>query len=323
MTPVEKVAAVLIGLGEETAAEVIKHLREDEVEKITGAIASLGTVTSEEIDQALSEFGTLLREVKSVHTGGPDFAREAVERAVGPEKAKRLMGRAAPEGAPVPTGVPAERIALILKKEHPQVIALALSRMDARVAAGALSALPEQLRDDVAYRLATIEDVTPDVIRELDKNLSRELQSLATGGTEVNGAERAAAILNVAGGSVERGVLRRLEAEDPELADRVRQKMFTFEDLADLKDRDLQRLLQNVDRNDLALALKSASDRLKERLLSNLSQRVAAGLKEDTEALGPRRRSEVEEAQLRIVSVGRDLDAAGEISMLRGAGEFV
>jgi flagellar motor switch protein FliG len=181
-----------------------------------------------------------------------------VEKALGPKKAQQIMSRvaSAPPQTLIPKDFPLDRIAALLAKEHPQVIALLLSRTRPEVAAGVLSALPAEIRDDVAYRIATLGDVAPDILSELEQRLSAEIRALVSGGgMEMRGADRAAAILNRAGGSLEKSVLAKLEDQDPDLADQVRRKMFTFEDLAGLSDRDLQRLLQSADRRELALAL--------------------------------------------------------------------
>lgn len=326
MTPLQKVAAILIGLGEETTAKIMKYLQPDEVEAIAKAIASVKTVSQEDIEAALTEFEALFRAGQRTDLGGAEFAREAVEKAVGPKRAQQIMSRVAtaPPRTLIPKDFPLDRIATLLAKEHPQAIALLLSRMRPEVAAGVLSALPAEIRDDVAYRIATLGDVAPDILSELEQKLSAEIRALvAGGGAEVKGADRAAAILNRAGSSLEQSILTKLAEKDPDLADQLRQKMFSFEDLSDLSDRDLQRLLQNADRKDLSLSMKLASDRLKGRILANLSRRVAAGLQEDIQLLGPRRKSEVEEAQRHILDLARELDAAGEITLSRGDEEKI
>jgi flagellar motor switch protein FliG len=327
MTPIQKVAAILIGLGQETAARIMKHLHPEEVEAITKAIASMQAVSQEQIAEALAEFEALFRAGQRADAGGPEFAREALEKAVGPKRAQQIMARvesAVSQRGLIPKGIPPDRIAALINKEHPQVIALLLACMEPDTAAGVLNALPVEIRDDVAYRIATLDDVAPDALKDLQKNLSAEVRKLIAGeGVEVKGTDRAAAILNRAGSSLEQSVLTKLAERDPDLADQLRQKMFSFEDLADLSDRDLQKLLQNAGRKELTLAMKMASDRLKERVLANLSKRVAAGLQEDIQLLGPRRKSEVEEAQRHILDLARDLDAAGEIALSRGDEEKI
>ncbi len=327
MTSLQKVAAILIGLGEETAAQIMKHLHPEEVEAIAKAIASTRTVSQEQIAEALAEFETLFRAGQRADAGGPEFAREAIEKAVGPRRAQQIMARvesAVSQRGLIPKGIPPDRVAALINKEHPQVIALLLACMDPDAAAGVLNALPIEIRDDVAYRIATLDDVAPDVLKDLQKNLSAEIRKLIAGeGVEVKGTDRAAAILNRAGSSLEKTVLAKLEEKDPDLADQLRQKMFSFEDLTGLSDRDLQRLLQNAGRKELTLAMKMASDRLRERILANLSRRVAAGLQEDVQLLGPRRKSEVEDAQRHILDLARELDAAGEITLSRGDEERI
>lgn len=326
LTPLQKVAAILIGLGEEAAAQVMKYLQPDEVEAIVKTIASMKTVTPEEIEAALADFEALFRAGQRTDAGGLAFAREAVEKAVGPKRAEQILARVgtAPQRGLIPKGIPPDRIAALISKEHPQVIALLLACMEPDTAAGVLNALPVEIRDDVAYRIATLDDITPDVLKNLEKNLSAELRRLVAGeGVEVKGTDRAAAILNRASSALEKSVLRKMEEKDPDLADQLRQKMFTFEGLADLSDRDLQKFLQNAGRKELALAMKLASDRLRERIFANLSRRVAADLQEDIQLLGPRRKSEVEEAQRHIMDLARELEAAGEIDLSHGDEERI
>ncbi len=325
-TPLQKVAAILIGLGEEAAASILKHLQPDEVEALTGTIAAMGPLSPDEIDAALAEFEALFRAGQGTDAGGPAFAREVVEKAVGPKRAEQIMARihTAPQRGLIPKGAPPDRIAALISKEHPQVIALLLARMAPDISSGVLNALPEEIRDDVAYRIATLKDVAPDVLKDLEKTLSAELRKLVSGeGVEVKGTDRAAAILNRAGGALEKSVLRKMEEKDPDLADQLRKKMFTFENLTDLSDRDLQRLLQNASRKELALAMKLASDRLRERIFANLSKRVAADLREDIQLLGPKRKSEVEEAQRHIVDLARELETEGQIDLSRGDEEMI
>lgn len=318
MTPIQKVAAILIGLGEQAAAEILKHLRPEEIEAVTRAIASMKAVSQDETDAALQEFEALFRAGKQADAGGADFAREAVEKAVGPKKAQQIMSRVASPSPRtlIPKDFPLDRIAALMAKEHPQVIALLLSRMRPEVGAGVLSALPAEMRDDIAYRIATLGDVAPGLLADIEQKLSSEIRALVDGGgMEMKGSDRAAAILNRAGGALEKSVMAKLETSDPDLAEQLRRKMFTFENLAGLTDRDLQTLLQNADRKDLAMALKLASDRLKERMFANLSKRVAENLREDAQLLGPRRRSEVEEAQRRILDLVHELGESGRIEL--------
>ena len=318
----QKVAILMIALGQDTTAEVMKYLTEMEVEAIAQAIAALDVVTTEQEDEVLEEFEQLLVAGKYVSQGGLDFARGALEKALGPRKAQGLLDRVTSttsSGFYMLRNVDPNQIIPFLSKEHPQTIALILSQLDAAQAAGVLNGLPEELQADVSFRVATMESISPEVLRELEDSLAQDLQAILAGQvTEIGGPKAVAEILNRTGRSTEKSVLERLDAQDPELAEEVRNQMFVFDDIAKLTDREIQMILREVDTKDLSVALKGASEEMQDRIFTNMSERVGTMLKEEMEFSGPVRMSDVEEVQLRVVQVVRQLEEAGQVTIVRG-----
>ena len=317
-----KVAILMISLGQETTAEVMKYLTDHEIEQIAQAIAELDVVTTEQEDEILEEFEQLLLAGRYISLGGMDFARGALERALGPRKARMLLDRitsTTSSGFYMLRNVDPNQIIPFISKEHPQTISLILSQLDANQAAGVLNGLPEDLQSDVAYRMGIMDTISPQVLRELEESLADELQAILTGQiTEIGGPKAVAEILNRTGRSTEKKVLERLDTQDPELAEDVRNQMFVFDDIASLTDREIQMILGEVDLKDLAVALKGGSEKLQERIFSNVSEEVGQQIKEEMQFSGPVRLSDVEEVQLRIVQTVRQLEGSGQLTIVRG-----
>ena len=317
----QKVGIVMVALGEEVSGEVMKHLSDYEIEEITQAIASLKNISTELIDQVLDEFEQHLMAGEWIAQGGMDFARAALERAVGPRRAQEILERV---GSKVSSGfyilknVASDQIAPFISNEHPQTIALILSQLDSAQSAGILAQLAERLQADVAYRLATMENITPNVIKEIEEALEQSLKDILGGDQDVGGPKVVADILNLTGSSVEKSVLDQMDGQDPEVAEAVRNLMFVFADIVKLTDREIQTLLREVDQKDLVIALKTAEDELKDKVLGNMSERVRTFVNEEMEFLGPMRVSEVEEVQLRVVQQVRQLEEQGQVTIVRG-----
>jgi flagellar motor switch protein FliG len=321
LTPQQKVAVVMVALGEEVSGEVMKHLSDYEIEEITQAIAGLKNVSVEVMDRIIEEFEALLMAGEWISQGGVDFARAALERAVGPRKAQEILDRITSQisaGFYMLRNVPPDQIAPFISHEHPQSIALILSQLEADQASGILAQLPELLQSDVAYRIATMENITPNVLTEIEESLEASLRDMLGGNQDVGGPKVVADILNLTGSTVEKNVLDNMDAQDPEVSESVRNLMFVFDDIAKLTDRELQALMREVDQADLVIALKSASDEMKEKILGNLSERVRTFITEEMEFAGPMRLSEVEEVQLRIVQQVRQLEEQGQVSIVKG-----
>ena len=317
----QKVAIVMVALGEDVAGEVMKHLSEFEIEEITQGIASLKNISSTIIDGVMGEFEKLLLAGEWIAQGGMDFARAALERAVGPRRAQEILDRV---GSKVSSGfyilrnVSPDQIAPFISHEHPQTVALILSQLESPQAAGILAQLPERMQADVAFRLATMENITPNVIKEIEDALEDSLRDILGGDQDVGGPKVVADILNLTGSSVEKHVLEQMDGQDPEVAESIRNLMFVFADIVKLTDRELQALLREVDQKDLVVALKTAEDELKEKVLGNMSERVRTFMTEEMDFQGPMRVSEVEEVQLRIVQQVRQLEEQGQITIVRG-----
>ena len=317
----QQVAILFVALGQETAGEVMKFLTDFEIEEITQQVANLKNVTVEMQDKVLEAFEQHLLAGAWVSQGGMDFARGALERAVGPRKAQEILDRVASttsSGFYMLKNVAPEQIAPFISHEHPQTIGLILSQLDPAQASGILSQLPERMQSDVAYRIATMENITPAVLKEIEEALEQSLRDILGGNQDVGGPRVVADMLNLTGSSVEKNVLDQMDGQDPEVAEAVRNLMFTFNDISKLTDRELQTLMREVDQKDLVIALKAAEEDLKDKILGNMSERVRTFVTEEMEFLGPMRLSEVEEVQLRIVQQVRQLEEQGQVTIVRG-----
>lgn len=322
LSPQQKVAILMVALGEDTTAEIMKYLSEPEVESISQAISETDVVTTEQEDEVLEEFEQLLIAGKYVSQGGLDFARGALEKALGPRKSQEVLDRVTSttsSGFYVLRNVEPSQIIPFISKEHPQTIALILTQLDPQQAAGILSGLPLEMQSDIAYRIANIGNISPQILRDLEESLTLDLEAIISGQVaEIGGPKTVAEILNQTGRSTEKTVIESIDAIDPELAEEVRKQMFVFEDLINLTDRDIQLILREVDQNVLSLALRGASDELQDRIFGNLSQRVATMLKEEMEFQGPARMSEIEEKQIEVIQTVKKLEEGGLLTIVRG-----
>ncbi len=265
----QKVAIVMVALGEEISGEVMKHLSDYEIEEITQAIAGLKNISVDIMDRILEEYEQHLMAGEWVSQGGGDFARQALERAVGPRKAQEILDRISSQstsGFYMLRNVPPDQIAPFISHEHPQSIALILSQLEADQASGILAQLPERLQSDVAYRIATMDNITPNVLKEIEESLEALLRDVLGGNQDVGGPKVVADILNLTGSSVEKNVLDNMDGMDPEVAESVRNLMFVFNDIGKLTDREIQTLMREVDQKDLVTALKTASEELRENI---------------------------------------------------------
>ena len=317
----QKMAILMVALGEDAAGHVMKFLSDVEIEEITQAIADLKNVTPKLIDRVLEEFEQHLLAGEWVSQGGLDFARDILERAVGARKAQEILDRVntrVSSGFYILKNVAPQQIAPFIGYEHPQTVALILSQLEPDQAAGILANLPERVQSDVAYRIATMDNITPAVLHQIEESLENSLRDMLTGNQDVGGPKVVADILNLTGSSVEKNILDTMDATDPEIAEGVRNLMFVFNDLVKLTDRELQVVLKEVEQKDLVIALKAAEEELKDKILGNMSERVRTFITEEMEFQGPMRLSEVEEVQLRIVQQVRQLEEQGQVQITRG-----
>ena len=320
----QKAAILMVSLGEEAAGEMMKYLADFEIEDITHIITELKSLPNDIQDRVLEEFEQHLLAGEWVNQGGVDFARAALERAVGPRRAQEILDRVTTNtnsGFYMLKNVAPEQIAPFISNEHPQTIALILSQLEPNQAAGILSQLPEGVQAEVAYRIATLDNITPSVLKQIEESLEINLKDILGGHKDVGGPKVVADMLNLTGGSVEKSVLDKLDAQDPEVTETVRNMMFVFDDLHMLTDREIQVVLREVEQKDLVIALKTASEEVKNKILDNMSERVRAFVEEEMDFLGPMRLSEVEEVQLRVVQKVRQLEEQGQVTIVRGAAE--
>lgn len=326
LTGKRKAAILLVILGPEKAASVLKHLDESDVEQLTIEIANLGKITDEEKKQVLSEFQDIARAKEMISQGGIEYAKEVLQKAFGPEKAMRIIERLVSNLQVKPFDFlrQADPLQLVnfLQNEHPQTIAVILSYLEPQLAGRILSALPEDLQLEVVKRIALLERTSPDVIRDIEKNLERKLSGFVMQTfSQVGGVDTAAEIMNSLDRSSERKIMEKLSYDSPELAEEIRRRMFVFEDIVKLDDRSVQIVLREIETRDLALALKGASEEVKQKIFKNISKRAAQLLQDELEYMGPVRLKDVEEAQQKIINVIRRLEEAGEIIIARGGGE--
>ena len=325
---IQKAAILLISLGPERAAGIFKHLKEDEIEELTLEIANTRSVTPQVKDEVINEFYEVCLAQQYIAEGGIGYAKDLLEKAIGNEKAMEVISKltASLQVKPFEFIRKTDPTQLInfIQDEHPQTIALILSYLAPAQAALIVSALPPDRQADVARRIAVMDRTSPDVIKEVEKVLERKLSSLVNQDyTIVGGVDAVVDILNTVDRGTERHIMETLEIEEPELADEIRKKMFVFEDILLLDDRAIQRVLRDVDNNDLAIALKSANEEVQNAVFNNLSKRLAVMIKEDMEFMGPVRMKDVEEAQQKIVNIIRKLEDTGDIVISRGGGDEI
>lgn len=325
---IEKAAILLISLGPEKSANIFKHLKEDEIETLTLEIANTRSVPPDLKEQILEEFYEICLAQQYIAEGGINYAKELLDKALGEDKAKDVIGRltASLQVRPFEFVRKADPSQLLnfIQDEHPQTIALILAYLPSAQAAAVVGSLPPEKQADVAKRIALMDRTSPDVIKEVEKILEKKLSSLVNQDyTIVGGVDAIVSILNTVDRSTEKHIMETLEIEEPELADEIRRKMFVFEDILSLDNRAIQTVLRDVDNNELATALKNANEDVQNCIFNNLSSRLATMIKEDMEYMGPVRLKDVEEAQQKIVNIIRKLEDTGEIVISRGGGDEI
>lgn len=325
---IQKAAILLISLGPDKSANVFKHLKEDEIEQITLEIANTRSVSPAVKDQVMDEFYEVCLAQQYIAEGGINYAKDLLEKALGSERARDVIGKLTASLQVRPfefvRKTDASQLLNFIQDEHPQTIALILSYLSSAQASVIISALTPDKQTDVAKRIAQMDRTSPDVIKEVEKVLEQKLASLVNQDyTIVGGVDSIVEILNTVDRGTEKHIMESLEIEDPELADEIRKKMFVFEDILSLDDRSVQRVLREVDNNELAIALKGSNEEVQNLIFSNLSKRLATMIKEDMEFMGPVRMKDVEEAQQKIVNIIRKLEDSAEIIISRGGGDEI
>ncbi len=327
-TGVQKAAILLIALGPEKSASIFKHLKEEEIEELTLEIANTRSISPQTKEDVLNEFYQVCLAQQYIAEGGIGYAKELLEKALGEEKAQGVISKltASLQVRPfefVRKTDPSQLLNFI-QDEHPQTIAMILSYLSAGQAAVIIGALVPEKQADVAKRIAMMDRTSPDVIKEVERVLERKLSALVNQDyTIVGGVDAIVNILNTVDRGTEKHIMETLEIEEPELADEIRKKMFVFEDILLLDDRAIQRVLRDVDNNDLGVALKAANEDVQNVIFKNMSKRLASMIKEDMEYMGPVRMKDVEEAQQKIVGIIRKLEDSAEIVISRGGGDEI
>ena len=328
ITGVQKAAILLIALGPDKSSNVFKHLKEDEIEQLTLEIANTRSVSPAMKDAVLDEFYEVCLAQQHIAEGGIGYAKDLLEKALGSERAKDVIGKLTASLQVRPfefvRKTDASQLLNFIQDEHPQTIALILSYLSSNQASAIISALSPEKQTDVAKRIAQMDRTSPDVIKEVEKVLEQKLASLVNQDyTIVGGVDSIVDILNTVDRGTEKHIMESLEIEDPELADEIRKKMFVFEDILSLDDRSIQRVLREVDNNELAVALKGSNEEVQNLIFSNLSKRLATMIREDMDFMGPVRMKDVEEAQQKIVNIIRKLEDSAEIIISRGGGDEI
>lgn len=328
LTGRQKAAILLISLGPDVSAQVYKHLTEEEIEKLSLEISSVKKVETNLKEDILDQFHQIALAQDYISQGGVGYAKTVLEKAFGAEEASNIINRLTSSLQVRPFDFAREadpkQVLNFIQSEHPQTIALVLSYLDPEQAGQILSELPQDVQADVAKRIATMDSTSPDIISQVEQVLERNIaSSLTEDYTQTGGIEAVVEVLNGVDRSTERTILDSLEIQDPELADEIKKRMFVFEDIVILDDRAIQRVVREVEGEDLQLSLKVASEEVKDIVFKNMSQRMAETFKDEMEYMGPVRLRDVEEAQTRIVSVIRRLEDIGEIIIARGGGDDI
>lgn len=318
ITGARKAAIVLLSLGKEAASKVIKGLKPHEVEKIATEMANLGQIPKALQERVLAEFTRALASGSHSAKGGIEKVEEILEAALGKSRASEIAAKIKRQKA---TGAISkleqmnpETVAEFLKSEHPQAIALVISQFEPAFSAKTLTALPAEVRGEVALRIATMDAISPDAPQEISRILTAQLEGVSPGETtSAGGVKLLADILNQGERSLEDEVLGAVEQKNPDVAQKVRKLMFVFDDMLLLDDRSIQRVLREIDSKQLAVALKGADEKIKEKIFKNMSERAAAMIQEEIDYMGPKRVSEVEAAQQTIIEAIRNLQESGEI----------
>ena len=331
LTGPERAAVLLVTLGEELAAKVLANLDEREIQNLGNYMSALGDVDLETMDSINKDFYNMVESgIGGLGAGGMDFLKTALMQALDPAKATEILNNITTPGEEMGGGLETIRlldpkiIASFIVNEHPQTAAIILAHLDPPVASLTIRELPEENRMEIVHRLATLERVAPSVIRELDEALQAEFRtSGAVSGNKLGGVQVAAQLMGTLDRTIETSILTAMDEVDSDLATEIKKLRFTFEDILKIDDAGIQMIMKEVKQEDLVLGLKTASEELAEKLFSNMSERAALMLKEDLESLGPKKVSEVEKAQQKVIAVCKKLEEEGKIVIGGGGDEMV
>lgn len=328
LSNLEKVAVVISSLPEDLASEIFRHLDTTEVEKIGRCMSRMGVIAGDAVDQIIDEFVEMASREEGSVSLGKGYAESLVAKALGENKAKSIVDKISDgkeyKSLSLLDDTDPKMVTDVIRNEHPQTMALILSHLSPEKSGAVLTGLPEELRAEVILRISNLEGVPPEIISDVAEMLESEVKSMGnTGGHQLGGVKAVADILNQMDRATESALLTKIEETNPQMADEIRQLMFVFEDLVLIDDRGIQEILKEISSDDLAKALKTAGEAVKEKIFKNMSERAVDMLNEDIEDMGPIRLSEVEKAQQTITQVAMKLEEEGKISMGGRGGEEV
>lgn len=330
MNGIDKAAALLMALGEDLAGDVLKHLREPEIHKVTAAMVKLEKVTSEEVQELAGDFEEALREHSLVGLDGGQYIQNALSKTLGAAKASEMMQdfllKSSEEGLEAIRMMEPRTIAHIVQREHPQVIAFVLASLEPTRASQVLDYIPETLQGEVVYRISTMEEIHPNVVSELEEAVRSHVSISrgASGGVvHLGGLKYAAELINRVDRKHEKRILEDIKAIEPSVCEKIEEHLFVFEDIVRLDDRTLQAILKEVTTEVLVVALRATEQAVQDKFFGNMSNRAAGIIKEEMEMRGPVRLKEVEQAQREVVAVAKALEQAGKITLAGKGGEDV
>ncbi len=328
MTGTDKAAILLLYLGNEVTAKVFEHMDDSEIKKISKSMASLGHVTRATIMEVVEDFTNVVNPESGIFSQGDEFVRKILEKALGPDKAAILMEELAASSygdlVDILANMDSKSIANFLSQEHPQTIAVILAKLKSKQTSEIISLLPQEMQAEVVLRIADVEQVSPEILQEIDEVMKREISSM--GGTQrykVGGIEKVVDMFNHFDRSKEKQILDKLDVISPPLAEIIRKHLFTFEDVFSLDDRSVQSVMREVSNDTLTLAMKTSPDEVKDKIFKNISSRAAEMIKEDLEVMGPVRLSDVEKAQSEIIKIVRKMEEEGKIVLAGRGGDDV
>lgn len=326
LTGKQKAAILIIAIGVEAASQIFKNLKDKDIEKLSIEIANMKDVPSTVMEAVVEEFYQMIMAQEYISQGGIEYAKVLLEKALGPRKAHEIVSKVESaihvSGFKLLKEVDPNQLLNFIQHEHPQTISLILANLEPEQTAQIIADLPPEIQSEVAYRIATMGKISPDLLADIEGIIESQVETVF--GQELSaagGAKSVAEILNLAGRSTEKTILGDLEKRNPELATEIKNLMFVFEDLTLLDDRSIQRVLREVDSKELSLALKVSTDEVKDAIFRNMSERASGLIKEELEFMGPVRLKDVEEAQMKIVEVIRTLEEEGEIVISGRGGE--
>lgn len=324
----QKAAVLLLCLGVERSASVLQYLGESELERVLMAVSELGSVPNDLRAEVLEEAYTLVSANETMIAGGVEYSRQLLARAVGPRRGAEILERISASqqlsSFEILRSADPAQVAGLLSEEHPQTIALVLSYLEAKLAADILTNMPADLQVEVTLRLAKMERVSPHVVDVIERGLKHKLSGVISvaGFRETGGVAFLVKMLNQVDRGVQKTIFDSLEPVSPQLVEEIRANMFTFDDLVKLDDHSIQRILRDVNKQDLALALKGAPEKIRELIYRNLSTRARETLQEEVDILGPQLAKNVYAAQRRIVDIVRSLEEKEEIVIAGGGADY-